>query len=367
MKLRTMAVALVLTILLVAAPVLGAMEVPMNQNQIQDRDRVQTNINEEVQEQIRLEINKRLRIDGSALEQMKLRQQEQTENRFMDLENHWSKDEVGQSYNWGFVNGYPDGSFRPEGIISGTEGILMLTRMMNTIAAGMPGEPDPEDVDWNRVPEWARDQLREGMALSIATQSHLYGESQLNRLQFAVMLAKAMEIEAGMPPEGTVVFLDDESISPEELGYIYRLRALGIIEGSDGNFMAQKQLTRAEAAAMMNRVMMGLKAAPTEYFHDPDMLTVILHENPSTGYGWVVEFEEGDILKIESDDFVPFAVAPDLVGSGGERTWVFTPEKSGTEEITFIYYRSWESKDTAIETRALKVEVDENLEISNVR
>jgi inhibitor of cysteine peptidase len=286
-------VSIVLSILLVAAPALGAMEGPMNQNQVQDRDRVQTNINEAVQEQIRLEINNRLRIDGSALEQMKLRAQEQTENRFMDLRDHWSRDEVGQSYNWGFVNGYPDGSFRPEGIISGTEGILMLTRMMNTIAAGMPGEPDPEDVDWNRVPEWARDQLREGMA--------------------------------------------------------------------------QKQLTRAEAAAMMNRVMMRLKAAPTEYFHEPDMLTVILHENPTTGYGWVVEFEEGDILKIESDDFVPFAVAPDLVGSGGERTWVFTPEKSGTEEITFIYYRSWESKDTAIETRALKVEVDENLEISNVR
>ena len=286
-------VSIVLSILLVAAPALGAMEGPMNQNQVQDRDRVQTNINEAVQEQIRLEINNRLRIDGSALEQMKLRAQEQTENRFMDLRDHWSRDEVGQSYNWGFVNGYPDGSFRPEGIISGTEGILMLTRMMNTIAAGMPGEPDPEDVDWNRVPEWARDQLREGMA--------------------------------------------------------------------------QKQLTRAEAAAMMNRVMMRLKAAPTEYFHEPDMLTVILHENPTTGYGWVVEFEEGDILKIESDDFVPFAVAPDLVGSGGERTWVFTPIESGTEELTFIYYRSWESKDLAIETRSLTVVVDENMEITDVR
>jgi len=366
MRSRTM-VSIVLSILLVAAPALGAMEGPMNQNQVQDRDRVQTNINEAVQEQIRLEINNRLRIDGSALEQMKLRAQEQTENRFMDLRDHWSRDEVGQSYNWGFVNGYPDGSFRPEGIISGTEGILMLTRMMNTVAEGMPGEPDPDDVDWDKVPEWARDQMREGFALVIASQSHMYGEGQLNRLQFAVMMAKVMGLEAGMPPEDTVVFLDDEGIPPAELGYIYRLRALGIIQGNEGNFMPQKRLTRAEAAAMMNRVMMMLKSAPTDYFHEPDMLTVILHENPTTGYGWVVEFEEGDILKIESDDFVPFAVAPDLVGSGGERTWVFTPEKSGTEEITFIYYRSWESKDTAIETRALKVEVDENLEISNVR
>jgi predicted secreted protein len=60
-------------------------------------------------------------------------------------------------------------------------------------------------------------------------------------------------------------------------------------------------------------------------------------------------------------------VAPDLVGSGGERTWVFTPIESGTEELTFIYYRSWESKDLAIETRSLTVVVDENMEITDVR
>ncbi|MCR3955228.1 MAG: protease inhibitor I42 family protein [Gudongella sp.] len=366
MKSRTM-VAVILSIVMVAVPAMGTMEAPMNQNQIQDRDRVQTNIGEAEQEQIRLEINRRLRIDGAALEQMKLRQQEQTQNRFMDLANHWSKEEVEQSYNWGFVNGYPDGGFRPEGIISGTEGILMLTRMMGKIAAGMPGEPDPDDVEWDKVPEWAREQLREGIALAIATQSHLYGESQLNRLQFAVMLAKTMGIEEGMPPEDTVVFLDDEGIPPAELGYIYRLRALGIIQGNEGNFMPQKRLTRAEAAAMMNRVMMMLKAAPTEYFYEPDMLTVMLQENPTTGYGWVVEFEEGDILKIESDEFVPFAVAPDVVGSGGERTWEFTPEEPGTEEINFIYYRSWESKDMAIDTRTLTVVVDENFEIVDVR
>lgn len=366
MKSRTM-VAVILSVLMVAVPAMGAMEVPMNQNQVQDRDRVQTNISEAEQEQIRLEINRRLRIDGSALEQMKLRQQEQTQNRFMDLENHWSKEEVGQSYNWGFVNGYPDGGFRPEGIISGTEGILMLARMMSKISAGMPGEADPDDVDWDMVPEWAREQIREELALKIATQSHLYGESQLNRLQFAVMLAKAMGIEEGMPPEDAVVFMDDEGIPPAELGYLYRLRALGIIQGNEGNFMGQKQLTRAEAAAMMNRVMLMLKAAPTEYFYEPDMLTVMLQENPTTGYGWVVEFEEGNILKIDSDEFVPFAVAPDVVGSGGERTWVFTPIESGTEELTFIYYRSWESKDLAIETRSLTVVVDENMEITDVR
>ena len=362
-------VAIVLSIIMVAAPVLGAMEGPMNQNQnqVQDRDRVQTNINDAEQEQIRLEINNRLRIDGSALEQMRLRTQEQNENRFMDLENHWSRDEVGKAYNWGFVNGYPDGSFRPEGIISGTEGILMLTRMMSTVAAGIPGEPDPDDVDWDKVPEWARDQLREGLALAIANQSHLYGESQLNRLQFAVMMAKAMGIENGMPPEDTVVFLDDEGIPPAELGYIYRLRALGIVQGDGGNFMPQKRLTRAEAAAMMNRVMMMLRPAPTEYFYDPNMLTVMLHENPTTGYGWDVQFKEGEILKIESDEFVPFAVAPDVVGSGGERTWVFVPEGEGVEEITFSYYRSWEEKETAIDVRVLTVEVDENIEITNVR
>ena len=243
----------------------------------------------------------------------------------------------------------------------------MLTRMMSKIAEGMPEEPDPEDIDWDMVPEWVREQLGEGIALTIATQTHLYGESQLNRLQFALMLAKAMGIEDEAPPEGTVVFLDDDVIPPAELGYIYRLRALGIIQGNEGNFMPQKRLTRSEAAAMMNRVMSMLNAAPTEYSYEPEMLTVILHENPTTGYGWLVEFKEGDILEIETDKFTPYAVSADVVGSGGEHTWVFLPEGEGVEEITFSYFRSWKDNETAIDIRVLTVEVDENLEIIEVR
>ncbi|MGM0395868.1 MAG: protease inhibitor I42 family protein [Bacillota bacterium] len=366
MRTRIM-IAVVLSILIAAVPAMGAMEQPMNQNQTQDRDRVQSNINEAEQEQARLEINNRLRIDGLSMEQMKLRAQEQTESRFRDLENHWSREEVGKSSNWGFVEGYPDGSFRPEGIISGTEGILMLSRMMNCLNARTQEMPEPDNVDWDQVPQWAREQLREETALRIANQSHLYGESQLNRLQFAVMFAKALGIENEMPPEGTVVFLDDDTIPPTDLGYIYRLRVLGIIEGNEGNFMAQKQLTRAEAAAMMNRAMMMLKAAPTEYSYEPEMLTVVLHENPTTGYGWVVEFKEEDILTVESDEFVPFAVSADVVGSGGERTWVFVPEGEGIEEITFSYFRSWEGVETAIDVRVLTVEVNEAFEIVGVR
>lgn len=223
---------------------------------IQQRDRDQTNINDADQEQARLQLKDRLHILDQAKDQLqeRLQSQDQTGPGFPDIEGHWAMEQIRSAYQWGLVNGYPDGSFGPNQNVTGTEGIVMISRLMERLSGIAAGTGSLDDVDWERVPLWARERLQEAVALRIAVQSQLYGESKLNRLQFAVMLAKALGIEPSDIPEGTVDFLDQDAISASELEYLHALRTLGLIVGNQGYFYPGQAVTRAEATCMLDRV-----------------------------------------------------------------------------------------------------------------
>lgn len=228
-----------------------------DQIMIQQRDRDQTNINSADQEQARLQLRDRLHILDQAKTQLqeRLQTQDQTRLCFPDIEGHWAMEQIRSAYQWGLINGYPDGSFGPNEDVTGAEGIVMMSRLMERLSGIDPGAGTTDDVDWDRVPLWARERLQEAVALRIAVQSQFYGESRLNRLQFAVMLAKALGIEPADIPEGTVDFLDQDEMTPSDLAYIHALRTLGLIVGNQGNFYPAQEVTRAEAACMLTRVL----------------------------------------------------------------------------------------------------------------
>lgn len=216
-----------------------------------------TTVCEADREQARDQLRTRLQI----CEEAKLQQQNQTQSSFHDTEQHWANAQICSAYHWGLINGYPDGTFNPDGTIVGVEGVLMMSRMMNGISGDEELPVSDETINWEQVPQWAREQLQEETALRIAAQSQCYGEGQMNRLRFAVMLAQALGLEPEELIQDTVVFTDQDEIPGEELGYIARLRTLGIIEGCDGAFCPGQAVTRAEAAAMLTRVMDLLEEA----------------------------------------------------------------------------------------------------------
>lgn len=229
----------------------------MSQTKTQSQTCLQTQICEADQTQARDQLRTRLQIcDETKLQQRtRLQQQDQTQACFADTEQHWADAQIRSAYSWGLINGYPDGTFNPDGTIVGVEGVLMMSRMMNGIAGDEELTTTDETIDWEQVPVWAREQLQQATALRIASQSQCYGEGQLNRLQFAVMLAKALGLEPEELTEDAVVFLDQDEIPGTELGYLARLRTLGIVEGCDGAFCPGQEVTRAEAAAMLTRVL----------------------------------------------------------------------------------------------------------------
>lgn len=235
----------------------GSMTKSQNQDRTQDRSCEQTEVNATEREQAKLQVRNRLQISDQAEThyQERLQQQNQTRSCFNDTEQHWAREQISSAYSWGLINGYPSGGFNPDGNISGVESVLMMSRLMNCLNAKDGTEVTETNIDWSLVPEWAKEQMREESALNIAAQSQCYGEAQLNRLQFAVTLAKAVGIEPTESLEDAVIFLDQSEIPAKDLGYIDALRTLGVIQGNDGCFCASQTVTRAEAAAMLTRML----------------------------------------------------------------------------------------------------------------
>lgn len=96
-----------------------------------------------------------------------------TSSNFTDISSHWAKNEIGIAANKGWINGYPDNTFRPDQNITRAEAMTLVNRVLN------------------RLPETAEDLLHEDMikwpdnadkdawfylAVQEATNSHDYAD-----------------------------------------------------------------------------------------------------------------------------------------------------------------------------------------------
>jgi len=70
------------------------------------------------------------------------------------------------------------------------------------------------------------------------------------------------------------------------------------------------------------------------------VITVILKENPTTGYSWNLTTTPG--LQIINDTYKPTYTTGKLVGSGGTHIWDISAVATGTQKIQAVYKRSWE-------------------------
>ena len=56
-----------------------------------------------------------------------------TSSKFTDIASHWAKNEIGIAANKGWINGYPDGTFRPNQYITRAEAMTLVNRVLNVL------------------------------------------------------------------------------------------------------------------------------------------------------------------------------------------------------------------------------------------
>lgn len=174
----------------------------------------------------------------------------------IDKTRKYTKDIFGNEHptHIGYINGYPDGSVRPDGKISREEVAAILYRITNHqyekpfIATG---EVFP-DVEINR---WSVDEI-EYMSDKDVIKGYPDGEfkpaKQLSRAEFAALISRFV----GTKETNTQNPFADLEESHWAYNEIIALVKSGLVEGyEDGTFRPDNNITRAEVMTVINKLL----------------------------------------------------------------------------------------------------------------
>ena len=91
---------------------------------------------------------------------------------FSDIAAHWAKDEIGVAANKGWINGYPDSTFRPDQYITRAEAMTLVNRVLNRL----PEKSEDLLDDMIKWPDNADASVWYYLAVQEATNSHDYSD-----------------------------------------------------------------------------------------------------------------------------------------------------------------------------------------------
>ena len=252
-----------------------------------------------------------------------------------DLEGHWAQKEVEAAVASGWVDGYPDGSFKPEKSITRAEFTKMLldaihlTPDSETVAWmkvhakmediwGRPTAYTPKLYDmsghWLTSQGWLDAALYSGMVVpDDYNGKNFRPEKAIARYEIALMTDRALGLvyPASQPVEGELPFTDKEEILDWMKGYVNESVKAGVLKGyPDGSFQPNKTSTRAEAAVMIQRMLEEMEEGL-----NPDITVVARYEEYYEENGEnrkIVQEEETDQIQLQVVDNVIYASLNDM-------------------------------------------------------
>ncbi len=183
------------------------------------------------------------------------------EKSFPDIEEHWAGVDIRHLVSRGMLSGYRDGNFQPDKTITRLEFTVMLARLLG--AAGSITEPPYKDVD--KIPDWAKSPvaLAHHRGLAQGYEDNTFRpDALITREEAASLLVRAYDILQGIqqdPPGESPLYADQEAISDWARDSVQKARQMGMFTGrSENHFTPKANITRAETAAALNRLLSTL-------------------------------------------------------------------------------------------------------------
>nr|WP_275983921.1 NEAT domain-containing protein [Paenibacillus hamazuiensis] len=180
-----------------------------------------------------------------------------TPTSLSDIENHWAKAAIERAVALGIVDGYEDGSFRPDGEVSRAEFTAMIGRALKL--EGKQAELAYADI--GSIPAWAKPYLEQAVGAGIVNSyedNTFRAERQITRSEIAVMVVRAL----GLPVDHneSLSFADAGQIPQWAYAQVAAAAKKGIINGRDNNvFAPNDRATRAEAVTLIMALLNGGK------------------------------------------------------------------------------------------------------------
>lgn len=194
-----------------------------------------------------------------------------SESSFPDTQGHWAQEQIEAAVQSGWVSGYPDGTFRPDATVTRAEFVKMLlsaTKMtpeyfrvqwMESKNKTNLGPLNDMANHWMTKQGFTDAALGTGIIVVDDYNGHNFRpEKAIARYEIALMADRALGLVYPATHEENLdlSFTDKSSIQDWMLGYIKEATDLGILKGyPDGSFGPQKTATRAEAVAIISRVL----------------------------------------------------------------------------------------------------------------
>ena len=180
-------------------------------------------------------------------------------SNFSDVKSgSWAEKTISNLVKQGIVDGYPDGTFKPDDTIARSEFSKLIQEQMNI------KELENEEVVFEDiVGTWAEKRIKalekKGIIKKEEYKEGYKPNEAMTRVEMAKMIVRGLEVEIKEVEKTT--FKDDEKIKKEDKKYIETAKETGIISGyPDGKFKPYETATRAETAVMIERMMTYQKA-----------------------------------------------------------------------------------------------------------
>lgn len=165
---------------------------------------------------------------------------------FSDTQGHWAESLIGKWSDNGVINGYEDGTFRPDNNITRAELAKIIATAKNYTAEA---EISFTDVAGD---EWFVSDLKKCVAQSVIggyEDGTFRPDEYITREEASTMFARAYNINA----TALLSFTDSADISPWAQNAVTALVGANVISGyEDGSFMPKNPITRAEVVKILD-------------------------------------------------------------------------------------------------------------------
>ena len=272
-------------------------------------------------------------------------------------ESHWAAQSIATCSQRTWFNGYPDGTFRPEGLITREEAAKVFA-----VAMGLEIQEDPEVTYTDTADNWARAYIEATKPL-FPDATNLQGTASFRPTQtitreetiYALVVAWRYASKATNADLSVLnMFSDTNSISVGVKPYMAVAVSEGLVSGlPDGTIAAQKGLTRAEFATLLARALSHGYGDTKQEFQAPkltlDRYDATTVEETLFVTGKVTPAEnvtvalDGDDLAVSSDGSFSVALELDI----GDNSFTLTAENAyGATDSKTIQVTRQEEKVT---------------------
>lgn len=178
-----------------------------------------------------------------------------------DLQGHWAEPTITEWQKKGLIQGYEDGSFKPNSSITRAEFIVLTNNAKGFTEEAKISFLDVKDGDW----------FYSAVAKAVAANyvkgyedGTFHPNQTITRAEAAVILANITGLDANAA--GADSFTDAAQIPAWAKGSIGAAAAAGYMSGyPDGSFGASAPITRAEAVSSLNRVLGAAETAKEDF------------------------------------------------------------------------------------------------------